>query len=75
MYNFNLFDTLLNRINTVYSFIFEKANIKILLDSFININFDDSYLNIIKKISINMNEEFNQINWKSENNSGRSFEI
>ena len=68
MYNFNIFDTLLNRINTVYSFIFEKTNIKILPDSFINMNLDDSYLNILKKISINMNDEFNQINWKSENN-------
>ena len=66
MYNFNIFKKLLNRINKIYSFIFEKTNIKILPDSFININFEDSYLNIIKIISLNMNEEFNQMKWKNE---------
>ena len=66
MYNFNFFKKLLNRINTIYSFIFEKTNIKILPDSFNNINFEDSYLNIIKIISLNMNEEFNQMKWKNE---------
>ena len=66
MYDFNLFNKLLNRINTLYSFIFEKSNINILPESFLNISYEESYLNIIKIISLNMNEEFNQMNWKNE---------
>ena len=72
IYNFNIFNKLLNRVNTFYSFIFEKKNIKILPDSFININFEESYLNIIKIISLNMNEEFNQMKWENENNDSFS---
>ena len=66
MYDFNIFNRLLNRINTIYSFIFEKKNKDILPDAFVDINFEDSYLNIIKSISSNTNEEFCKINWKNE---------
>ena len=69
MYDFNIFNNLLDRINTIYSFVFEKKNINILPDSLININFEESYLNIIKTISLNMNEEFAQMNWKKETNN------
>ena len=69
MYDFNIFNNLLNRINTIYSFVFEKENINILPDSLINIDFEESYLNIIKIISLNMNEEFTQMNWKKEINN------
>ena len=55
MINFDIFNRLLNRINTIYSFIFEEKNKDILPDSFENINFEDSYLNIIKSIITNMN--------------------
>ena len=67
MYNFNIFNRLLNRVNNIYSFIFEQKNYNILLDSFADINFEDSYLNIIKSIISNMNEEFSQMHWKNEN--------
>ena len=69
IYDFSGFNKLLNRINTIYSFIFEKKNINLLPDSFDNINLDDSYLNIIKKISLNISKEFNQIKWKNKLNS------
>jgi hypothetical protein len=68
VYDFSVFDRLLNRINTIYSFIFEKTNINILPESFIDINLEDSYLNIIKSISLNTNEEFNEMRWKNEQN-------
>ena len=67
MINFDIFNRLLNRINTIYSFIFEEKNKDILPDSFENINFEDSYLNIIKSIITNMNEKFSQMHWKNEN--------
>jgi len=67
MYNFDIFNRLLNRINTTYSFIFEKKNKDILPKSFDNYNFEDSYLNIIKSIISNMNAEFSQMHWKNEN--------
>ena len=69
LYDFSVFDRLLNRINTIYSFIFEKTNINILPESFIDINLEESYLNIIKTISLNINEEFNQMKWKNEENN------
>ena len=67
IYNFDIFNRLLNRMNTIYSFIFEAKNKNILPDSFADINFEDSYLNIIKSIISNMNEEFYQMHWKNEN--------
>ena len=67
MYNFDIFNRLLNRISTIYSFIFEKKNNHILPNSFVDINFEDSYLDIIKSIISNMNEEFCQMHWKNEN--------
>ena len=66
MYDFSIFNRLLNRVNTIYSFIFEKSNINILTESFIGIKSEDSYLNIIKAISFNINVEFNQMKWKIE---------
>jgi len=66
MYNFNIFNRLLKRINTIYEFIFERKNIKILPESFVDTNFEDSYLNIIKSIILNMKKEFCQMNWKNE---------
>ena len=67
-YYFDHFDKLFNRVNKTYSFLFEKNNIDLFCDSFININFEDSYLNIIKSIGLNMSEEFDIIEWKNEIN-------
>ena len=66
MYDFSCFDRLLNRFNETYSFIFEKKNKKIFSKSFDDIKCDDSYLDIIKTISKNMIEDFNQLHWKNE---------
>ena len=66
MYDFNLFDRLLKKINTIYSFIFEKGKKKLFSESFDGINSDASYLKIIKTISKNMTEEFNKLKWKNE---------
>ena len=68
-FNFSIFDNLLDRIKTIYSFVFEKENIQILPNSFINIKFEDSYLEIIKTIFLNMEEEFNQMKLKEATNN------
>ena len=53
------FDVLLKRIKSKYKFIFNKEN-NIFLNSFENINPDESYLNIIKTIVLNMKTFDNQ---------------
>jgi len=75
IYDFSIFDRLLYRINTIYSFVFQKENINILPDSLVNINFEESYLNIIKAISLNMNEEFTYMNWKNQINTSMSHSL
>ena len=66
LYDFSLFDRSVKKINTIYSFIFEKKNKSILSKSFDGIDCDDSYLKIIKTISKNLAEEFIQLKWKNE---------
>ena len=67
-YCFNIFNKLLERINLTYIFLFETKNTNIIPESFVNINFEDSYLNIIKTIGLNMTEEFSKMEWKNEIN-------
>ena len=66
-YYFKNFERKLKRIKSNYNFIFEKGN-KIFTDSFKNIKFDESFLNIIKTIALNMKDEFvdfeNQVNYQ-----------
>ena len=64
-YYFNNFNNLLNKIKSNYNFIFKKEN-NIFLKSFENINSDESYLNIIKTIVLNMKKGFNGMNWEEE---------
>ena len=64
-YYFNNFNNLLNKIKSTYNFIFKKEN-NIFLKSFENINSDESYLNIIKTIVLNMKKGFNGMNWEEE---------
>ena len=62
-YFFINFDKLLKRIKTNYKFIFEKSK-NIFINSFKNINIDESYLNIIKFIVLKMKEEFSKNKWE-----------
>ena len=55
-YYFKNFERKLKRIKSNYNFVFEKGN-KIFTDSFKNIKFDESFLNIIKTIALNMKDE------------------
>ena len=72
-YFFRNFDKLLKRIKSNYKFIFNKTN-NIFINSFKNINFDESYLNIIKILVLNNKEEFSNLKWENDIKEEQIFE-
>ena len=65
-YYFNNFNKLLDRIKSTYSFLFETKKTNIIPNCFIDVDFEDSYLNIIKSICLDMIAENSLMGRKNE---------